>query len=210
MHNPSSNSYQLASKLLQINAIKLNTENLFTWASGIKSPIYCDNRRTLAYPDLRDFIRQGFCDRISKEHPDTEYIAGVATGAIALGALVADKMQLPYLYVRPKPKEHGLANQIEGIIDPGKKVVVIEDLISTGSSSLKAVEALREAGYNVLGLVAIFTYGFAVANDAFAAAQCPFSTLTNYDVLIDVASETGYISKEKIDFLNHWRNSLTF
>ncbi|HON18410.1 MAG TPA: orotate phosphoribosyltransferase [Salinivirgaceae bacterium] len=203
-------SVQLALKLLQINAIKLNTENLFTWASGIKSPIYCDNRRTLAYPELRRNIRDSFSSLIQEKYPEVEYIAGVATGAIAHGALVADQLQLPYLYIRPKPKEHGLANQIEGVIDPGKKVVVVEDLISTGGSSLKAVEALRQAGFQVLGLVAIFTYGFQQAEEAFMKQNCPMITLTNFDVLLRTAMEHEFISLQQTDFLLQWRNQLNF
>ena len=198
----------LSESLLQINAIKLSPANYFTWASGIKSPIYCDNRQTLAFPDVRKLICRGFTTYIQIKYPDVEYIAGVATGAIAHGMLVADALNLPYIYVRPKPKEHGLGNQIEGIIDPGKKVVVIEDLISTGGSSLKAVEALRHAGYQTLGLVAIFTYGFDIAKKAFETANCEFSTLTDYDTLINVAVKCKYIKSEQIEDLSRWRTDI--
>lgn len=193
---------------MQINAIKLNPENYFTWASGIKSPIYCDNRQTLAFPDVRKLICQGFTEYVKKTYSDAEYIAGVATGAIAHGMLVADALNLPYIYVRPKPKEHGLGNQIEGVIDIGKKVVVIEDLISTGGSSLKAVEALRNAGYNVLGLAAIFSYGFDKAKKSFKTANCNFFTISNYETLINVAAKGGYIEQAQITNLEKWRENI--
>jgi orotate phosphoribosyltransferase len=208
MHNSTYFAEELALKLLQINAIKLNATNYFTWASGIKSPIYCDNRQTLAFPEVRNLICSGFSNFVREKYPQAEYIAGVATGAIAHGMLVADRLGLPYIYVRPKPKEHGLANQIEGIIDPGKKVVVIEDLISTGGSSLKAVEALRTAGYEVLGLTAIFSYGFNTAKKAFLEANCPFDVLSNYDILISVAVNHGYINAGQVDELTAWRTSV--
>lgn len=197
----------IASNLLQINAIKLNPANPFTWASGWKSPIYCDNRKTLSFPNVRNSICDGFVDLIKTKYPDVEIIAGVATGAIAHGMLVADRMALPFIYVRSAPKGHGLSNQIEGDYKPGQKVVVIEDLISTGMSSLAAVEALKTAGCNVLGLVAIFTYQFNQATEGFANAKVEFSTLSNYQELISVAIESGYVKPEQLELLKSWRES---
>jgi len=198
-------SKHLASKLLQINAIKLNPANPFTWASGWKSPIYCDNRKTLSFPEVRNLICDGFCRLIKKMYPDVEVIAGVATGAIAHGMLVADRLNLPFIYVRSAPKSHGLTNQIEGDYKVGQKVVVIEDLISTGMSSLAAVEALRGAGCDVLGLLAIFTYQFQQAKDNFSNAGCGCTTLSNYTELIEVAMEHGIISSEYVEVLKEWR-----
>ena len=194
-----------ADYLLQINAIKLQPSNPFTWASGWKSPIYCDNRKTLSFPEVRSFIRDSFADLVKEKYPEAEMIAGVATGAIAHGALVADKMQLPFIYVRSGAKEHGLGNQIEGFFKPGQKVVVIEDLISTGGSSLSAVKALREAGCEVLGMAAIFTYEFKKANDGFEAENCTLFTLSNYSVLVDTALSTGYIGEAETETLKKWR-----
>jgi len=194
-----------AEYLLQINAIKLQPSNPFTWASGWKSPIYCDNRKTLSYPEVRSYIRDSFVSIILKLYPQAEMIAGVATGAIAHGALAADKLGLPFIYVRSGVKEHGLGNQIEGFYETGQKVVVIEDLISTGGSSLSAVKALREAGCNVLGMVAIFTYEFKKATDGFAAENCVLHTLGNYSVLVDTAVATGYIGQAEVDTLRKWR-----
>jgi orotate phosphoribosyltransferase len=191
--------------LLQIKAIKLQPSNPFTWASGWKSPIYCDNRKTLSFPEVRSFIRDSFADLIKDLYPGAELIAGVATGAIAHGALAADKMGLPFIYVRSGVKEHGLGNQIEGFYKPGQKVVVIEDLISTGGSSLSAVRALREAGCEVLGMVAIFTYEFKKATDGFAAENCKLNTLSNYSTLIDTAVSTGYIGAAEVETLRKWR-----
>lgn len=191
--------------LLQINAIKLQPSSPFTWASGWKSPIYCDNRKTLSYPEVRGFIRDSFSEMIIAMYPGAELIAGVATGAIAHGALVADKMGLPFIYVRSGAKEHGLGNQIEGYFKPGQKVVVIEDLISTGGSSLNAVKALREAGCEVLGMAAIFTYQFQKAADAFAAENCKLDTLSNYSVLVEQALSTGYIGQAEVETLKKWR-----
>ncbi len=184
---------QTAEFLLQINAIKLQPSNPFTWASGWKSPIYCDNRKTLSFPEVRSYIRDSFADMVKKLYPEAEMIAGVATGAIAHGALVADKLGLPFIYVRSGAKEHGLGNQIEGYFEKGQKIVVIEDLISTGGSSLSAVNALREAGCEVLGMLAIFTYEFKKASDSFEAAGCILHTLSNYSVLIDTAVNSKYI-----------------
>lgn len=200
-------SKKIAQFLLQINAIKLQTSNYFTWASGWKSPIYCDNRKTLSFPEVRTFIRDSFCTSVMKYYPDTDAIAGVATGAIAHGALVADKLGLPFIYVRSGAKEHGLGNQIEGYFKPGQKVVVIEDLISTGGSSLGAVRALREAGCVVAGMLAIFSYEFPGAADSFAKENCELHTLSNYTILLEKALETGYIRQAELDTLKEWRKS---
>ena len=193
--------------LLQSKAIKLEPTKPFTWASGWKSPIYCDNRITLSFPDIRAAICDAFVEKIKKHYPDVEVIAGVATGAIAQGALVAAAMNLPFVYVRSAPKKHGMENLIEGIVKPGQKVVVVEDLISTGGSSLQAVEALRKADANVLGMVAIFTYGFATAENNFKAAACELVTLTDYMELLDLALQTGYIKADQIEVLKQWRQS---
>jgi len=194
-----------AEYLLQIKAIKLQPSNPFTWASGWKSPIYCDNRKTLSFPEVRSFIRDSFAAMIKNIYPEADMIAGVATGAIAHGVLVADKMGLPFIYVRSGAKEHGLGNQIEGHFSPGQKVVVIEDLISTGGSSLSAVNALRESGCEVLGMVAIFTYEFKKATDAFTAADCRLNTLSNYSALVESAVTTGYIGQAEVETLKKWR-----
>ena len=196
----------VALSLLQINAIKLNPANPFTWASGWKSPIYCDNRKTLSYPEVRSLICEGFKKQIIEKYPDVEIIAGVATGAIAHGMLVADRLNLPFVYVRATPKKHGLENLVEGDIKPGQKVVVIEDLISTGLSSLSAVEALRSAGCEVLGMFAIFTYEFALASENFKKAKVKLDTLTSYRELIKVAIDKGFVNKEHLELLNSWRN----
>ena len=194
-----------AEYLLQIKAIKLQPAKPFTWASGWKSPIYCDNRKTLSFPAVRSFIRDSFADMVKEIYPQAEVIAGVATGAIAHGALAADKLGLPFIYVRSEAKEHGLGNQIEGYFEKGQKVVVIEDLISTGGSSLNAVKALRDAGCDVLGMAAIFTYEFKKAADSFTAAGCRLDTLSNYSVLVDTAMKTGYIGDNEVDTLKKWR-----
>jgi orotate phosphoribosyltransferase len=196
---------QIAEYLLQIKAIKLQPSNPFTWASGWKSPIYCDNRKTLSFPEVRSYIRDSFAELVRKLYPDAELIAGVATGAIAHGALAADKLGLPFIYVRSGAKEHGLGNQIEGYYEKGQKVVVIEDLISTGGSSLSAVKALKEAGCEVLGMVAIFTYEFKKASDGFTAEKCTLHTLSNYSVLVETAVQTGYISETEVETLKKWR-----
>ncbi len=198
-------SETIAKHLLQIKAIKLQPANPFTWASGWKSPIYCDNRKTLSYPEVRDNIKSSFVSLVNELYPEAEYIAGVATGAIAQGALVADELKKPFVYVRSAPKGHGMENLIEGDIQPGKKVVVIEDLISTGGSSLKAVEALRAAGCEVLGMVAIFTYGFQTATDNFIEKNVKIDTLSNYQSLIEVAVESGYVSSDDVKTLSNWR-----
>jgi orotate phosphoribosyltransferase len=198
-------SKKIAEYLLQIKAIKLQPSNPFTWASGWKSPIYCDNRKTLSFPEVRGYIRDSFASTVKSHYPNAEMIAGVATGAIAHGALAADKLGLPFIYVRSEPKGHGLGNQIEGYYEKGQKVVVIEDLISTGGSSLNAVKALREAGCEVLGMVAIFTYGFQKATDGFIAENCILNTLSNYNDLIECAVESGYIGKTEAETLKKWR-----
>jgi orotate phosphoribosyltransferase len=200
-------SKKVAGYLLQIKAIKLQPANPFTWASGWKSPIYCDNRKTLSFPDVRSFIAQSFADRVRELYPDAGLIAGVATGAIAHGMLVADRLGLPFIYVRSGAKEHGLGNQIEGFYQPGSRVVVIEDLISTGGSSLSAVRALREAGCTVEGMLAIFTYGFPKATTAFETEKCRLETLSNYDSLIEIAVETGYVSQSELKTLMEWRTA---
>ncbi|WP_321299775.1 orotate phosphoribosyltransferase [Marinifilum fragile] len=196
---------QVAEYLLQIKAIKLEPTNPFTWASGWKSPIYCDNRKTLSYPEVRTYIKKAFAEVVMEKYPEVEVIAGVATGAIAQGALVAEEMNKPMVYIRSSAKAHGMTNLIEGEIKPGQKVVVIEDLISTGGSSLKAVQALREAGCEVLGMVAIFTYGFQKAVDNFTENNCNLDTLSDYNIMIDRAQEIGYIKAEDVDQLKEWR-----
>jgi len=200
-----SSAKKIAEYLLQIKAIKLQPSNPFTWASGWKSPIYCDNRKTLSFPEVRSYICDSFASLIKELYPEAEVIAGVATGAIPHGALTADRLELPFIYVRSGAKEHGLGNQIEGYYSKGQKVVVIEDLVSTGGSSLNAVKALREAGCDVLGMTAIFTYEFKKASDAFAAEKCALNTLCNYTVLIETALETGYISENEVETLKRWR-----
>lgn len=194
-----------AEKLLKVKAIKLQPEQPFTWASGWKSPFYCDNRKTLAFPALRTFVKLQLSRIVAELYPEADAIAGVATGAIAQGALVADELALPFAYVRSKPKDHGMANLIEGDLQPGMKVVVVEDLISTGGSSLKAVEALRQHGCEVLGMVAAYTYGFPVAEEAFAAAGVTLTTLTNYEAVVETAQQTGYIEQSHVPMLAAWR-----
>lgn len=207
MTNTDISSHKIAEYLLQIKAIRLQPENPFTWASGWKSPIYCDNRKTLSFPAVRTFIRQQFVQKINDTFGKPDLIAGVATGGIAQGALVAQDMGLPFAYVRSEAKKHGLTNMIEGVVEKGQSVVVIEDLISTGGSSLKAVEALREAGCVVKGMVAIFTYGFPAAEKNFADAKCPVETLSNYHVLVEEALRNNYITERDLDSLKSWREA---
>jgi orotate phosphoribosyltransferase len=195
----------VAEKLLKIKAVKLQPANPFTWASGWKSPIYCDNRKTLSYPGVRTFIKLELARVISEKYEDADAIAGVATGAIAQGALVADLLGLPFVYIRATPKDHGLENLIEGELRPGSKVVVIEDLVSTGGSSLKAVEAVRNFGCEVVGMVAIFTHGFPVATKQFSDAKVTLTTLSNYDAVIEEAVRTDYIDESEITTLQEWR-----
>lgn len=199
--------HQFAEKLLNIKAIKLQPTNPFTWASGWKSPFYCDNRKTLSFPELRSYVKLELCRLILEEFPEADAIAGVATGAIAQGALVADQLGLPFAYVRSKPKDHGLENLIEGELLPDMKVVVVEDLISTGGSSLKACQALRNNGCVVIGMVASYTYGFDVAVKAFQEANVKLITLTNYEAVVETALETGYIRNEDVPLLNDWRKN---
>ena len=195
----------LAEKLLKVSAIKLQPDNPFTWASGWTSPIYTDNRVTLSYPEIRTFIKVELCRLIQENFPQATAVAGVATGAIAQGALVADTLGLPYVYVRSTPKDHGLENLIEGKLDLGQKVVVVEDLISTGGSSLKAVQAIRQAGCEVVGMVAMFSYGFPIAQQAFKDAGVELLTLSNYNAMLEAALATDYIRKEDIETLREWR-----
>ena len=196
---------RIASLLLEIQAVKLNLEQPYVWASGWHSPIYCDNRKSLGFPDIRSFIKSSLSDKVRQNFGDCQTIAGVATAGIPQGALVADSLQLPFIYVRSKPKGHGLENLIEGHFSEGQKIVLVEDLISTGGSSLKAVEALRNAGLEVLGLIAIFTYGFDLASANFAEAQVPWVSLSNYDLLIEVAVANGYVNASQLDSLKEWR-----
>ncbi len=195
----------VAKQLLQIKAIKLQPANPFTWASGWKSPIYCDNRKALSYPEVRDYIKEQFARLVLEKYPDVDVVAGVATGAIAQGALVADVVKKPFIYIRSSAKSHGMTNLIEGDLQPGQKVVVIEDLISTGGSSLKAVEAIREAGAEVMGMLAIFTYGFGVATEAFEKANVELTTLSSYEEMIPYAKESGYVSENDVTALQNWR-----
>ncbi|MGV9003778.1 orotate phosphoribosyltransferase [Flavobacterium sp.] len=196
-----------AELLLQINAIKLNPKNPFTWASGWKSPIYCDNRLILSFPAIRNFVREEFSKHIEKEFGKPDVIAGVATGAIGIGMLVAEYMGLPFIYVRPEAKKHGRQNQIEGFLQSGQNVVVVEDLISTGNSSLMAVEALKEAGAHVKGMVAIFTYGFDISKDNFKKANVQLNTLADYSHLLNLAVEKNYINEKELAALQEWQNS---
>ncbi len=194
-----------ASKLLDIKAIKLQPNDPFTWASGWKSPFYCDNRKALSFAELRNFVKLQLVHTVMQHFPQAEAVAGVATGAIAQGALVADELNMPFVYVRSKAKDHGMGNLIEGELPAGAKVVVVEDLISTGGSSLKAVEALRAAGYEVVGMVASYTYGFPVAAKAFADAGVELQTLTDYDHVVEQALATGYIAEADVELLHEWR-----
>ncbi len=197
----------VAEKLLQINAVKLNPQNPFTWASGWKSPIYCDNRTILSYPHVRDFIKSEMTNAVFTEFPDAEVIAGVATAGIPHGALVADLLSLPFIYVRSKPKEHGMGNQIEGVLQKGQKVVVIEDLISTGKSSMEAVVAIQAAGGEVIGLASVFTYGFPLAEKVFSDAEIKTLSLSNYNALVELALQKQLISENEVELLKQWREN---
>jgi orotate phosphoribosyltransferase len=199
------NEKAIAEKLLQVGAIKLRPENPFTWASGWKSPIYCDNRKVLSFPYIRDFIKSEMCNIIFEKYPEADVVAGVATAGIAWGAMAADQLKLPFLYVRPKPKEHGLANKIEGYFEPGQKVLVIEDLVSTGKSSLQAIDALKDAGLEVVGMVSIFTYQFEAATENFELYNLAYSSLTNYSSLIALAIEKRIVSSDVESLLMQWR-----
>lgn len=200
-------SQTFALKLLEAKAVKLQPDQPFTWASGWKSPIYCDNRKTLAYPQLRSFVKQALCQIVKEKYPQAQAVAGVATGAIAQGALVADMLDLPFAYVRSRAKDHGMANLIEGDLQAGTAVVVVEDLVSTGASSLKAVEALRAHGCEVLGMVASFTYGFPQAKQAFEEAGLELTTLTDYEEVLKAASRINFILPEQIALLQEWRSN---
>jgi orotate phosphoribosyltransferase len=202
----SSNEKAVAERLLLTGAVKLNLEEPFTWASGWKSPIYCDNRKVLSFPYVRDFIKSELCNVIFEKFPDAALLAGVATAGIAWGAMAADQLKLPFIYVRPKRKEHGLGNQIEGIFERQQKAVVVEDLISTGKSSLQVVDVLRNAGVDVIGMVSIFNYGFDVANKAFAEKKCTYISLTNYNALISLALDKGMVAAGMEQVLLQWRN----
>lgn len=197
----------IAEKLLQINAVKLNAENPYTWASGWKSPIYCDNRRALGYPYIRDFIKSELCAVIFEHFAAAEAIAGVATAGISWGAMAADQLKLPFMYVRPKPKEHGMGNQIEGLFEKGQRVVVVEDLISTGKSSLEVCEVLQKEGVIIEGMVSIFNYGFPLAAKAFSDAGVQLFSLSNYEALIDYAKEKKLVTKQELNSLLNWRNN---
>ncbi len=198
---------QVAEKLLQIHAIKLNLKEPYTWASGWRSPIYCDNRKILSYPHVRDYIKSEMSNAIMENYVDAEIIAGVATAGIPWGALIADQIKLPFIYVRSAPKAHGLGNQIEGNLEAGKKVVVVEDLISTGKSSMQVIDVLQDAGADVLGMSAIFTYGFADGVQLFQDRNIPFTTLCNYASLLELASNKQMFSAEEIETLSAWRSS---
>ena len=201
------NAYKTASNLLQIKAIKLQPQEPFTWASGWKSPIYCDNRLSLSYPGIRKFVAQSLADAIVEKYNNVDVIAGVATGAIAVGIMVAEILDKPFVYVRASAKAHGRQNKVEGFLPENSNVVVVEDLISTGKSSLDAVSALRDANANVLGMVAIFSYGFEVADQNFKTSNCELTTLSNYDYLLEHALSTGYITEQQIEVLKQWRKS---
>ena len=195
----------VAEKLLQANAVKLNVKEPYIWASGWKSPIYCDNRKVLSFPFIRDFIKSELCNIVFSKFPDAELLAGVATAGIAWGAMTADQLKLPYIYVRPKPKEHGLGNQIEGYYEKGQKTVVIEDLVSTGKSSLQVVDVLKEAGVEVIGMVSIFNYRFAAGKEAFETAGVEVISLTDYPTLLQLAENKGYIKPQQQEILLKWR-----
>lgn len=201
------NQKAVAEKLLQSAAIQLNIESPYTWASGWKSPIYCDNRRILSFPYIRDFIKSEMCNMIFQQYPDAALLAGVATAGIAWGAMVADQLKLPYIYVRPKPKEHGLGNQVEGYFEPGQQTIVIEDLVSTGKSSLQVVDVLRKAGLMVTGMVSIFSYGFDQATEAFQQAGVSLHALTTYESLIQTASAQNKVSLQQEAVLLKWREN---
>lgn len=200
-----STASNFAEKLLQIKALKVNINEPFTWASGWKSPVYCDNRKLLSFPHVRDYVKSELANTIMDAFPDGESIAGVATAGIPHGALAADLLKLPFIYVRSKPKGHGLGNQIEGVLEPGQKVVVVEDLVSTGKSSLEAVQALREAGADVIGMCALFTYGFPQADEAFAAAGVKLITLSNYNALMEVSKNLNLVAESDMEKLQQWR-----
>ena len=194
-----------AEKLLQIKALQVNLQNPYTWASGWRSPVYYDNRKTLSYPHVRDFVKSELANMVLEHFPDAEVIAGVATAGIPHGVMAADLLKLPFIYVRSKPKEHGMGNQIEGVLEKGQKVVVIEDLVSTGKSSLETVEVLRAAGADIIGMCALFTYGFVAADEAFEKAGVPLKTISNYQALMEVAEEQKLLAPEQVETFAQWR-----
>ena len=196
---------QFAEKLLQIKALQISPDKPYTWASGWQSPVYCDNRKVLSFPYVRDFVKSELANMILENFPEAQVIAGVATAGIAHGVMAADLLKLPFIYVRAKPKEHGMGNQIEGVLEKGQKVVVVEDLVSTGKSSLQVVDVLREQGADVLGMCALFTYGFPVADDAFEKAELPLYTISNYSALMEVCEEQKLIASEQKETLHQWR-----
>lgn len=200
-----STAKEFAGKLLQIKALQINPQQPYTWASGWKSPVYCDNRKVLSFPYVRDFVKSELANMILDKFPDAEVIAGVATAGIAHGVMAADLLKLPFVYVRSKPKEHGMGNQVEGVLEKGKKVVVVEDLVSTGKSSLQVVDVLREQGAEVLGMCGLFTYGFPVADEAFAKAGLPLHTISNYTALMEVCEEQKLITADQKETLGQWR-----
>lgn len=205
VHNDKQTALKIASDLLQVQAIKLSKENPFTWSSGWKSPIYCDNRLSLSYPETRTFIKEALAEAAKNHYPGYEAVAGVATAGIPQGALLAEALGVPFIYVRSKPKGHGMENLIEGKVTPGQKVIVVEDLISTGGSSLKAADALQKSGFEVLGMLAIFTYGFQLADDNFEKADIKLHCLSNYQIMLEKAKELGYINESDISSLEEWR-----
>ena len=207
MPNDQNTSKRVAELLLEAQAIKLSPEQPFQWSSGWMSPIYCDNRVALSYPDTRTYIKKILADMIRRQYPDVQAVVGVATGGIAQGALVADMLELPFAYVRPEPKKHGMGNHIEGRLEEGQSVIIIEDLISTGGSSLKVVDVLRSSGVEVAGMAAIFTYGFEIAEQNFREKNVKLSTICNYSALIEVALEHNYVSESQLESLNQWRIS---
>jgi orotate phosphoribosyltransferase len=196
----------IAEKLLQVNAVKLNLEEPFTWASGWKSPIYCDNRRILSFPFIRDYIKSELCNVVFEKFPEAQLVAGVATAGIAWGAMVADQLKLPFVYVRPKPKEHGLGNQIEGYFEKGLRTIIVEDLVSTGKSSLQVITVLQDQDLKVTGMVSIFTYGFKIAEEAFVKSGITYYPLTNYNTLVSLVLDKGMVSGDQQDILLKWRD----
>lgn len=200
-------SQRLAHYLLEIEAVKINVDNPYTWASGWKSPIYCDNRKSLSFPAIRDFIKTTLVEMVAHHYPNTNAISGVATAGIPHGAILADALGVPFSYVRSAPKSHGMSNQIEGLIHDNAQILVIEDLISTGKSSLQAIDALRQAGHHVIGMLGLFTYGFPAAREAFSQADCTLHTISSYPVLLEVALQQGYITSTQMETLDRWRQN---
>jgi orotate phosphoribosyltransferase len=200
-----STAKHFAEKLLQIKALQINLQKPYTWASGWHSPVYCDNRKVLSFPYVRDFVKSELANMILEKFPDADVIAGVATAGIPHGVMAADLLKLPFIYVRAKPKEHGMGNQVEGVLEKGQKVVVVEDLVSTGKSSLQVVDVLRDLGADVLGMCALFTYGFPIADEAFAKANLPLHTISNYQALMEVCEDQGLVTPDQKETLSQWR-----